>query len=324
MVAPFFNEAYLEELYHHGKISKRNVWKCFWRRLGWTLKAKQFDWVILEKELFPFFPAWLEKWWARNGIRFIVDYDDAVFHNYDQHVHFVVRKCLGNKIDRVMKHSAMVWAGNNYLAQRAFKAGAKNIKVLPTAVNLLRYGLAHPNGNKEVKIGWIGSPTTLRYLKELLPALEQLQEKHAFTLTIIANGQGIGFSGKEEKLIWQEKKEPTDLAEMDIGIMPLSHSPWEQGKCAYKLIQYMATGLPVVASPVGMNKQVVRPGKNGFLADTQEEWIDALSTLIENKALRQQMGQAGRKLVEDHYTLEKNWEKIQGWMKEINGGGSDD
>ncbi|MDN3667866.1 glycosyltransferase family 4 protein [Echinicola jeungdonensis] len=318
-VAPFFNDIYLEELYNKRKISKGNVWKCFWRRFGWVLRARQFDLVILEKELFPFFPAWLEKFWAGMGVRYIVDYDDAIFHNYDQHPQARIRKLLGKKIDRVMKNSFMVWAGNSYLARRASVAGAKNIKILPTSVDLNRYDPAHLNGKREIKIGWIGSPTTLRYLKGILPALEQLKEKHGFSLTIIANGEGVGFSGKEEKLVWEEQKEADYLSALDIGIMPLKHSPWEQGKCAYKLIQYMATGLPVVASPIGMNKTVVQPGINGFLAGSKEEWVDALSTLMEDKTLRQKMGKAGRKMVEEDYTLAKNWEKIQGWMVELSG-----
>lgn len=314
-VAPFFNEQYLQERYGKERVSKRNVLNCYRQRWRILQTLEEYKLVVVEKELFPYLPFAWEKSSYHKKSRFIIDYDDAIFHNYDKHPWAWVRGILGTKIDKVMAVSEVVWAGNTYLAERSRRAGAKKVNLLPTVIDALRYPPNSGNNGKELlRIGWVGSPTTKRYLDGIRPALEDLAKKRPFTLNIIADGQDMDYSGNQESLVWSEAAEVDMIAALDIGIMPLEDSPWEQGKCAYKLIQYMACGLPVVASPVGMNKEVVNHGENGFLAKTKAEWAKYLEVLLEDAALRQKMGERGRKLVEEKYTLERNWEKIQEWM----------
>ncbi|WP_215226799.1 glycosyltransferase family 4 protein [Echinicola shivajiensis] len=315
-VSSFFNKQYLEEHYAKRPIAKRNVLACYQRRWKILQKAGDYEYIIIEKELFPYIPFALEKWAFKQGPQYIFDYDDAVFHNYDLHGNPWIRSLLKDKIDQLMARADRLWLGNEYLATRAQKAGAKNIMDLPTVIDLNKYSPIPLKENQNLKIGWIGSPTTLKYLEKLKPVFEALKKEQSFTLNIIANGQGIGLNHFEETFQWSEEEEVKLIQQLDIGIMPLNDSPWEQGKCAYKLIQYMACGLPVIASPIGMNKEVVKHVENGFLASTSEEWIKYLSLLISDPELRRKMGTAGRKLVAEKYTLAHNWQKIQRQLNE--------
>jgi glycosyltransferase involved in cell wall biosynthesis len=161
------------------------------------------------------------------------------------------------------------------------------------------------------RIGWIGSPSTLKYVKLLVPALEILNTQFALELQLVNGEKGVAYSGKQVLIPWSEETEVGSILQMDIGIMPLPDDPWERGKCAYKLIQYMACGLPVVASPVGMNLEVVVHGENGFLASSVEEWVEYLRKLLEDPSLRARMGEKGRAMVLEKYTLEKNFTKLE-------------
>lgn len=311
-ISSFFNDTYLKQIYAQKKPSIINVLFCYLGRLFVLFTASKYNLIVMEKELFPFLPSWGEYLLSKWSRGYVVDYDDAVFHNYDRHSNSMVRKAMGDKIDKVMRHAKVVLVGNHYLADRAKAAGAKQVVYLPTVIDPTRYSqVSHPN-NILLVIGWIGSPTTMKYLETILPLLERLFIQHAFKLLVINGGDSIlNYSGELEIYPWSEDTEVAAINKMDIGIMPLEDSPWERGKCAYKLIQYMACGLPVVASPVGMNKEVVIHGENGFLASTDQEWIDSLTELLINPHLRQTFGQAGQQLVQEKYTLEKNFEILK-------------
>lgn len=167
----------------------------------------------------------------------------------------------------------------------------------------------------------------MKYLMGLMPVLEKLGEELEFGLLIV-NGElrikneelGGGFDIKH--IVWTEEGEVEAIRKMDVGIMPLPDDQWERGKCAYKLIQYMACSLPVVASPVGMNQEVVRHGENGFLARTDEEWIQPLKTLIQDAGLRKRMGEKGLELVRERFTVERNFEVMKEEVERMSEGGS--
>jgi glycosyltransferase involved in cell wall biosynthesis len=202
-----------------------------------------------------------------------------------------------------MRRAAVVVAGNDYLAEHARRAGAKRVEIIPTVVDDLRYPQATGSTNPaEFRIGWIGAPVTVDYLLAVEPALKQLVSDGS-SLTVI--GAESPFSGRfpVETRPWLETTEAAELARLDAGILPLPDEPFERGKCGYKLIQYMACGLPVVASPVGANVQIVEHGVDGFLANTQSEWITALETLRIDPALRRRFGTAGRARISARYSL---------------------
>ncbi|MEX2591326.1 MAG: glycosyltransferase family 4 protein [Anditalea sp.] len=304
-VKPLFNDQYLSELYAGKGLSWINVFNCYVNRMLLLFTFHQYERIVIEKELFPFLPSWAESLISRMGGKYIVDYDDAIFHNYDLHRFFWVRLMYKRKIDKIMKYSQKVLVGNGYLASRAKKSGAREIIYLPTVIDAERYIASPKLGiNSRPKIGWIGSPSTLKHLKGILSVLEKLNKKQPFDLVIIGGGESIGFSGTETLVSWSEEGEVMEIQKLDIGIMPLSDNSWEKGKCAYKLIQYMACGLPVVGSPVGVNKDVILQGVNGFLPANENEWISYLDQLITDKELRVQMGKAGAKTVQHHYTVQ--------------------
>ncbi|KEO74606.1 glycosyltransferase family 4 protein [Anditalea andensis] len=310
-VSSFFNDDYLSAIYKNNSPDYYNVVKCYCRRLWTLVNALKYDIIYIEKEIFPYLPAYAELLLKFCNKGYIVDYDDAIFHNYDCHKLRIVKYILGDKIDIVMRHAKMVWVGNSYLYQRTIRAGAKETLVLPTVVDLHKYAMKVPKSKTSLPvIGWIGTPLTVKYLHNLLPSLEKLYDMMKFTIMVIGPETSLDFKGEWECLPWSEENEISYLHFFDVGIMPLPDSDWEQGKCAYKLIQYMACGLPIVASPVGMNTDVVRHGINGFLAASEEDWIFYLSMLIRDHDLCIKMGVQGRKLVESSFNLNKNWERM--------------
>lgn len=273
--------------------------------------------TCLEKELFPFCPAIIERFFGLLGIRYVVDYDDAIFHNYDQHRFWLVRKILAKKIDVVMRHSALVTAGNDYLAQRARDAGAKNIEVIPTVVDVDRYFFTPKTNTQNLVVGWIGSPATQHYLFELTPVFKNLKKQ--FNVDFVA--VGASQKGLENTPVnveqWTEEAEVSSIQKFDIGIMPLTDSLWERGKCGYKLIQYMACGVPVVGSSVGVNKQIIKHGENGFLVKKLLDWEFMLATLLKSEELRLHMGLQGRKQVENWYSVQVQALRLERLMREI-------
>jgi len=315
--SPFFNERYLRELYSGQAISKINVLGCYFQRFWVLLGVCRYDLIWIEKELFPYVPAWAEWALAKLGQGYAVDYDDAVFHRYDKSKQVFIKEFLRDKIDKVMKYSSLVWAGNSYLAARANAAGAKKVLILPTAIDPGRYTIKdYFNAiQKPVSIGWIGSPTTLKYLNAIKPVLEKLSRECEVVIEVVGGNRDWKFGGSLNLIPWSEEGEVEAIRNMDIGIMPLPDDPWEKGKCAYKLIQYMACGLPVVASPVGMNVNVVIEGKNGFLANTEEEWYSSLKQLVLDASLRKRMGEKGFGLVREKFTVEMNFQVILGELK---------
>lgn len=301
-VVPLFSDAYVRSLYEGGS-RWREVVAGYMRRIWALLQVRRFDVVIIEKELFPFLPAFAERLLRVSGVPYVVDYDDALFHRYDLHSSKLVRGVLGRKIDSVMRHAAVVVAGNDYLAERARQAGARRVELIPTVVDTHRYQPRQAPPNETPVIGWIGTPKTSRYLQPLLPVFEALQAR--MRVRVVAVGaRSEDFAGTPvETLPWSEESEVQSIQQFDIGIMPLPDSPWERGKCGYKLIQCMACGVPVVASPVGVNTVIVNSGKNGLLA-RDDEWEEQLTTLLQDPELRRSFGAQGRKDVENWYSLE--------------------
>lgn len=310
-ISSFFNEFYLKEKYKGQGVTKSNVLSSYLNRLWILMGFWRYDLIWVEKELFPFFPAWAEWVLSKLGKGYVVDYDDAVFHRYDMARRPVVRKWLGKKIDGVMRHANIVWAGNSYLGNWATTAGANRVVILPTVIDPVRYSLKKYTSSHPVVIGWIGSPTTLKYLIEIRPVLEKLSKELDVVIHVVGGNRSWHFDGKLNLIPWTEEAEVSSIQGMDIGVMPLPDDSWEKGKCAYKLIQYMACGLPVVASPVGMNVDVVVHGENGFLAKTEEDWYNYLKMLVLDAELRKKLGEKGFELVKEHYTIERNFEVIK-------------
>lgn len=314
----------LQERYKKGGYSLGAVVRAYFERCKVLLARSKFDLVWIEKEAFPWWPLWIERLLLASK-PFVLDYDDAIFHNYDQHRLSIVRRIFGTRLDGLMAKSAMVVAGNPYLAQRAISAGAKNVKIIPTVIDLKRYPVKQPNQavfdsvDSPVRIVWIGSPSTVKYLKEIEPALQKLSTQFQFVFTVIG-GEGFQPSGVNvEQYAWSEETEVDLLLQADIGIMPLIDSAFERGKCGYKLIQYMACGLPVVASPVGVNESIVQNEYNGYLVASEDQWVASLGALLANADLRRSMGANGRQLVEQRYCIQQTAPTLHSLLLSVTG-----
>jgi len=266
------------------------------------MRTSDYDLVWLQGEALPWVPEAIERRLMPSRIPYVVDYDDAWFHRYDRHARTAVRRFLGRKIDGVMARAATVIAGNDYLAARAKRAGACDVQLLPSAVDLEQYPVSVPSPAPRFTIGWIGSPTTAPYLNSISDALRLASEQLKARVVLVGSGP-INLPGVcVETRSWQETSEAAEIGKFDVGIMPLTDGPWEQGKCGFKLIQYMAAGRPAIASPVGVNRVIVRHGITGFLAVTTDDWMRSFEALAASIQLRTRMGLAGRQVVEREYS----------------------
>jgi glycosyltransferase involved in cell wall biosynthesis len=316
-VHPLFSNEYVKSL-QLGQGRLRFVFNAYLKRLIAALKVRNsydIDVVWIEKELLPWVPYFLENLFWPRRIPVILDYDDAVFHIYDKSPNYYIRKTFSNKHANLINDALMVFAGNSYLKSYATAANAKNIEIIPTVIDLSKYDsvdlltrIQHP------RIGWIGQASTAKYLKNLLHLLNDLQVNN------ICEINTIGYEFKDFCFLytpWSEETEAADIANFDIGIMPLADDHFERGKCGYKLIQYMACGLPVIASPVGANCEIVEHGVNGFLASTIDEWSVAINTLLYDPLLRARMGAAGRIMVEKKYNTAIVSDKLASYFHSI-------
>lgn len=304
-VSPLFSDAYLDKRFNYNKISVLDVVAALINRLKILGGIEKYDLIIIHCEIFPYLPAIFEKYISRRKVAYIYDYDDAIFHQYDQHPNKLIRWLLRDKIRHVIADALGVIAGSEYLADYARKVN-KNVVILPTAIDLNRYPLQEEKRipKKNFTIGWIGSPSTAMYLQTIAPALRRFCQEHNAKLVLVGSGN-IELPGIPLEIrSWSEQTEVEEMMQFDVGIMPLSDSPWERGKCAFKLIQYMSCGLPVIASPIGANCAVVEQGVNGFLANSIEDWVNALTALQGDLALRERMGKAGRLKVEAQYCIQ--------------------
>lgn len=298
---PLLGDYYQGDLYAgHSRRWARIAW-AYLERLLVLARSRAFDLLWIEYELFPWFPATAERLLARARIPFLVDYDDPVYHRYDLHPSRFVRLLLGNKIDAVMRRASVVTVGNDYLSERARGAGARRVEYLPTVVDLERYQTNPPPDGRTFTIGWVGSPSTAKYLAPLAPVLASFCRTRGARLVVVGPREVSLDQVPVELKPWSEATEVEDILGFDVGIMPLPDNPWERGKCGYKLIQYMACARPVIASPIGANRQIVEHGINGFLATTEEDWRSTLDILYDAPELRARLGRAGRQKVETSY-----------------------
>ena len=252
-------------------------------------RTARFDSVFLHRKILNLRDAF---WLRRYSRKIIYDFDDAVMYS--------ARKpescCLSRqrRFRRSVELSDLVIAGNPYLAEHAQKFNPR-VEVLPTGLNTKAYTVeTKPENDGKIRLVWIGSKSTLPYLAEIKPVLEEIGARFDnVILRIICNDFFDLQNMRVEKHQWHKRTEALDLITSDIGLAPLPDDRFTRGKCGFKILQYAAAGLPVVASPVGVNAEYVRDGVTGFHAINTSQWVDKISKLIENPELRKRMGQEG-------------------------------
>lgn len=244
--------------------------------------------------------------------KIIYDYDDAIWMLETSAENKLAKLFKAAwKVKYICKWSYKVVGGNEYLCEYA-RPYNNNVFLIPTCVDTARhhkYQKQHTN-NKKVVVGWTGSHTTLVYLEPLVPVIQKLQAELDFNFTIICN-RDPKWDIKDYSFVkWNGDTEVEDLFKLDAGVMPLVDDKWTEGKCGFKLIQYMSLGIPAVASPAGVNKIIVDHGENGFLATEPGEWEQYLRELIVDADLRQKMGSAGRQKIVNEYSIPSQAQKF--------------
>ena len=328
-VSPLFNDDYFEVSGKTAKIAYalKAYMARLWIVLALLFTSRKYDLLIIEYELFPFFPAIFERLLVARGRNYIVDYDDAIYHKYDLHANALVRRLLGGKIGQVMKMAETVIVCNAYLEQYAQKHNG-NIVRLPTVVLPDKYKEAEKKHirqpDKPFTIGWIGSKSTSIYLLDILPAIEKFAASRDVRFNFVGFDESILTDGVKERgkintIVWSEEKEIDEILDFDVGIMPLRSDAWSQGKCGFKLVQYMSCKKPVIASPVGINVDLVEDGLNGYLAVTIDEWFDAFEKLYTDEQLRQKMAEANYAQILEQYNYQNNCDQYAQLIMEVVG-----
>lgn len=240
----------------------------------------------------------------RANRRIVFDFDDAVMFR-EQKYRRPLRARTFKKFIRTMNVCAAVVAGNDFLACFAEACGRRTM-ILPTAVDVTKYKMKMPRPDKGRTIGWLGLSDGLPYVRQIEPALRRLADRFPGLRLSVVSDKPLQLDGVPvDNELWRAETEQAHLANFDVGIMPLWDSVWTRGKCGYKILQYMGVGTAVVASPVGVNSHIIRDGDNGFLANTEDEWVDRIGRLLDDAELRREFGQRGRQLVEERYSADR-------------------
>lgn len=261
------------------------------------------DAVILQRRLLP---AWQRRLLRRSVRRLIFDYDDAVFHrdSYSPRGIHSVRRW--RRFQGTLRRCDAVVAGNGWLRDRAVAAGVSApATVIPTCVDPGRYPRAtHRSTDGNVRLVWVGSSSTLPALSHLATPLDSIgRERTDLRLRIVCDHFIKLQHLPIEECVWDPVTESLAVSGCDIGVSWMPDDDWSRGKCGLKVLQYMAAGLPVIANPVGVHSELVRHGETGFLAETEDEWREAVRRLAGDADLRRAMGAAGRNLVERRYSI---------------------
>ena len=275
------------------------VFACFIKRLLALVTLGGRDLIVIEGQLFPYAPPLVERLLRWCGYRMVIEMDDAIY----------LTRGHERKIPALlaMAHGAVV--GNEQLASYA-RQFAPQVWVVPTVVDTDRFLPKQPSvgpprdpTQDTITLVWMGLAYNLAYLDVLAPAIRALQTRFHLRLRVVCSRPPKLEGVNVEFRVWNMDREVADLQDAAIGVMPLNDTAWARGKCGLKLLQYMAVGLPAIASPVGVNRDVIMTGHNGFLAATAQEWYDCLESLCRQPQLREDIGLAARRTVEERYSL---------------------
>jgi hypothetical protein len=294
-VAPAISDELYERIYFRGKNKSAALRAAWQRRRADLARVAEFDVVFVQKGVFPGLYSGFERRIAAKK-PLVFDFDDAIWLPREGGSRVARALHRERAVQDILRCAAAVIAGNAHLAEYARRFN-RNVVMIPTSLDTNRCAPSPDSA----RVGWIGSRTTLPYLRMLQPVLAKL----GVTPRVIAAGDPTTLGFPVEFRPWKLETESAELAEIGIGIAPLPDSPWERGKCGLKILQYMACGIPVVASPVGVQRMMIQHGTTGFLADGIDDWKTYLHELIATPSLRQRLGAAGRAFARQRYDIQQ-------------------
>lgn len=319
---PFWDKEAYKILYKDGHYFRKfcSFIKGNINRLKELSQVSAYDVVFIHREACPVGGAYLERLAAKKK-PVVFDFDDAIFLSTISNANRIAGLLkTPKKTEKILQCSTAVIVGNNYLRDYALNFNG-DVNVIPTPIDADSYlPVSQPVGQKKkITIGWIGSYTNNQYLNIVRDVLMKLMIKYGDSLDIVLVGCKNEFLKIKGVIYrdWSLSREISDLQSFDIGIMPIWDDEWTQGKCAFKIIQYMSVGACVVASPVGMNKYIISDGVNGFLAKDDGEWLDKLTILIEQPELRRKFASEGRITIENNYSLKVTAPKLLSVLKKV-------
>lgn len=267
------------------------------------LRSRDVGLFLIHRELFPlgrnFFLSQLKR-----RAKIVYDYDDALFLPQRQDRWLLGKLEHPDGTKELIGASDVVIAGNTFLLEYARRYNPR-VVLIPTAMDTSKILPREFDGRHgRCVIGWIGSHTTEKYIHGLRLVFEKLSANVSFSLKIVGARRKLAVDGVEViQLPWELKREADDFRSCDVGVYPLWDDEWARGKCGFKAIQFMAAGVPVVASAVGVNNEIIKDGVDGFLATSEEEWCSKVLLLLKDPGLRRELGMAGRRTVEERYSL---------------------
>ena len=314
-IAPFYDREFFELVYRPGRGGRKAM--LFLRqaaaRLRTVLRHARFDVMLIYREAMPVGPPLVESLLAGAKVPLVYDFDDAVFlPNTSEANRWVAAFKQPQKTGAIIRRCDQVIAGNEFLADYARRFN-KSVHVVPTSIDVERFvpRVAPAPAGAPLTIGWIGTPTTAIYLEPLFPELRALAATHPFHFNLTGAPGDVAVPGVDVRNVsWSLEREVELFNTCDIGVYPLPDTDWARGKCGFKAIQFMSCAVPVVASPVGVNREIIEDGVNGFLASTAGEWRTKLAALMTDADLRRRLGAAGRRTIQQRYSLQVNGPRV--------------
>jgi glycosyltransferase involved in cell wall biosynthesis len=309
-VSSLMELGYVEGLNKNKRSKTFQLISLYLARFYFLLKVRNYDFVFIQKELFPYFPSLFEHLLKITNTKYIVDYDDAIFHVYDENNNGFVRYFLKKKIANVIAHSKYTITGSPYLTNYA-KSFNKYVEEIPTSIDIDKYPITKSSLDSNFVIGWIGSKTTSKHILSIIEALRLFSNSHKCIIRLIGFDKSllIHFDNMPVEVVtWSEKEEVNTIKTFSVGIMPLNDTPFERGKCGFKLVQYMACCIPTISTPLEANVKINRDSQNLF-ANNTSEWNTALESVYNNRAEYANIGMKNRNIVEKYYCIQANIDK---------------
>jgi glycosyltransferase involved in cell wall biosynthesis len=308
--SPFLDQKTWKTLYSEGKVLRKmlGVVRSFLKRFLLLFTLYKYDFVFIHREAShigpPIFEFLIAKVFRK---KYNYDFDDAIWlPNYSETNARFHRLKAYWKVRYCIKWAGSISAGNDYLANYARKFNS-NVQVIPTTIDTENHHNLQTDYHQEkLVIGWTGTHTTMRYLDFIVPVIKELEQKYDFEFLVISNEAPAYHLKSLRFLKWRRETEISDLARISIGVMPLEMDIWSEGKCGFKGLQYMSLGIPALMSPVGVNTQIVSHSENGFLPIKLEDWRVQLETLLLDVDLRNKIGEAGKKTIDERYSVLSN------------------
>jgi len=317
---PFANRKLTSVLHGRGHLLAKagTLARCCVEQTARVLRESRPDVVYIYREAALVGPAFIERLARRWRVPIVYDLDEPLFESYvsPSNGRLTVLKWM-SKTDDLMRMSDRVWAVNRAISEYASRFSSR-VDIVPMAVDTERYTRASPLAeDAPLRVGWVGTRTSQRNLDTVIEPLARLHESHGAKLSIVAD-EPMSFENVPVEFIpWSWDIEVPSMHRCQIALVPVKPDNWSPWKFFYKLVQCMSMGLPVVASPIGSNVEIIEDGRTGFLVETPDEWYDRLRRLADDADLRRTMGVAARRVIEERFSLDGQIDFLERELKAV-------